>query len=209
MPDQQENTAPSQEDNQAGNNPNTDNQDSSGQGSSQDQAQGGQDNQDSSKDQNQDSSKPAKSSDSSQATDTQDNSGDRDQADAADDELDTEDLDALDAKVRRKVSKVNRENSNLRDRLATAERDTVKATQRADRAEAALAAGLPHSALKYLQGDTAEELEANAEELVVLLGYGQRVTPSSLPRQVGTGNQAAVGSHVEDLDSIGSRIFKH
>lgn len=208
MPDQQENTALSREDTQAENTPNTDNQGSSGQGSSTDQAQGGQDNQGSSKDQNQDGSKPETSSDSSQATDTQDSSGDTDQADAADDELATEDLDALDAKVRRKVSKVNRENSNLRDRLATAEQNTLKATQRADRAEAALAAGLPHSALKYLNGDTAEELEANAEELLVLLGYGQRVTPSSLPRQVG-GYQSAAGSQVEDLDSIGSRIFKN
>lgn len=103
---------------------------------------------------------------------------------------------------------MNRENSNLRDRLATAEQSTREATQRADRAEAALAAGLPHSALKYLTGDTAEELEANAEELLVLLGYGHRVTPSSLPRQVG-GSQDAAVSQVEDLDSIGSRIFKH
>lgn len=207
MSDQQENTASSQEDAQAGNTPRNDTQDSSGQGSSTDQAQGGQDTRDSSTNQSQDSRKPETSSDSSQATDTQERAGEKDQVDA-DDDLESEDLEALDAKVRRKVSKVNRENSNLRDRLATAEQSTREATQRADRAEAALAAGLPHSALKYLTGDTAEELEANAEELLVLLGYGHRVTPSSLPRQVG-GSQDAAVSQVEDLDSIGSRIFKH
>lgn len=207
MSDQQESTASSQEDGQAGNTPRTDTQESSGQGSSTDQAQGGQGSRDGSTDQNQDSNKSDTTSDSSQDTSTQERAGGTDQADA-DDDLASEDLEALDAKVRRKVSKVNRENSNLRDRLATAEQSTREATQRAARAEAALAAGLPHSALKYLTGDTAEELEANAEELLVLLGYGQRVTPSSLPRQVG-GSQAAAASQVEDLDSIGSRIFKH
>ena len=207
MSDQQESTASSQEDGQAGNTPRTDTQGSSGQGSSTDQAQGGQDSRDSSTDQSQDSPKSDTLSDSSRATDTQDNAGEKDQADV-DDDLASEDLEALDAKVRRKVSKVNRENSNLRDRLAAAEQSTREATQRAARAEAALAAGLPHSALKYLTGDTAEELEANAEELLVMIGYGQRVTPSSLPRQVGGFQDAAV-SQVEDLDSIGSRIFKY
>lgn len=207
MSDQQESTASSQEDSQAGNTSRTDTQDTPGQSNTEDQARGGQGNQGSSNNQNQDSPKPTPPSDSSQAADSQERAGETDQADA-DDELASEDLEALDAKVRRKVSKVNRENSNLRDRLATAEQSTREATQRADRAEAALAAGLPHSALKYLTGDTAEELEANAEELLVLLGYGHRVTPSSLPRQVG-GSQDAAVSQVEDLDSIGSRIFKH
>lgn len=202
MPDHKEDAAVSPEDTQAENISNTETQDSST-----DQAQEGQDNQDSPQPAKSDS-QPATSSDSHQATNPQNKAEETDQEDAADDELDAEDLAAVDAKVRRKVSKVNRENSNLRDRLATAEQSTREAAQRADRAEAALAAGLPHSALKYLTGDTAEELQTNAEELLVLLGHGQRVTPSSLPRQVG-GSQAAAASQVEDLDSIGSRIFKY
>lgn len=119
-------------------------------------------------------------------------------------DLTPEELEALDAKTRRNMSKVRRENSNLRDRLSSE-------TSRAARAEAALAAGLPISALKFLTGSTAEELENNAGELLAMMGQGGRTTPPGLPREGWApvpANLAAEQLEPEtDLDAIGSRMY--
>lgn len=131
--------------------------------------------------------------------DPKDGDGQEDQED-----LTPEELEALDAKTRRNLSKVRRENANLRDRLSSE-------TSRADRAEAALAAGLPISALKFLTGSTAEELENNAGELLAMMGQGGRTTPPGLPREGWAPVPATLAAEQlepeTDLDAIGSRMY--
>lgn len=120
---------------------------------------------------------------------------------------DAEDLDAgerdpFDEKARRALSKTRREAANLRSRLKTE-------TARADRAEVALAAGLPHDAMKFLTGNSREELETNAADLLAMLGYQGRVTPSGNPREVGVAPGVRGAEKTPDLDSIGARIYNH
>lgn len=120
------------------------------------------------------------------------------------DALSREELEALDQKVRRNMSKTRREAANLRSRLATE-------TTRADRAEVALAAGIPAEALKFLTGSTREELEANAADLLVVMGGQGRVTPLGTPQeaaaQVGAPGTSVEVNTGEDLDAIGQRIY--
>lgn len=130
------------------------------------------------------------------------------QSDDSQEELD-DDVDDVDnqlpAKFRAKLSKKNREAANLRSRLN-------EETARADRAEVAMAAGLPAEALKFLTGATREELEKNAEDLLVMLGTNGRVTPNSLPRETAMADGQSKGTvpgSVEELDSIGSRMYSH
>lgn len=184
-------------------------------GDNQDQAQGGQD-QDTSQDQdNQDQGDTTDNPDQDPDKDNQDtqdqdaDAEDSQEDDTADDDLTEDELDALDSKVKRSLSKVRRENSNLRDRLK------AEAT-RADRAEVALAAeGLPQDAIKFITGTTREEMERSAEELLVLLGYSGTVTPPGLPVERGgntyRGNNGVPPSssgNETDLDKIGSRIYR-
>ena len=70
-----------------------------------------------------------------------------------------------------------------------------------------MAAGLPHDAMKFLTGNSLEELEANAADLLAMLGYQGRVTPSGNPREVGVAPGAQGGVKAPDLDSIGARIY--
>lgn len=120
--------------------------------------------------------------------------------DEDDEDLSEDEQGLLDEKVRRRLSKTRREAANLRSRLKTE-------TARADRAEVALAAGLPHDAMKFLTGNSLEELEANAADLLAMLGYQGRVTPSGNPREVGVAPGAQGGVKAPDLDSIGARIY--
>lgn len=122
--------------------------------------------------------------------------------DEDDEDLPEDEQDRLDEKVRRRLSKTRREAANLRSRLKTE-------TARADRAEVALAAGLPHDAMKFLTGNSREELETNAADLLAMLGYQGRVTPSGNPREVGVAPGAQGGVRAPDLDSIGARIYNH
>lgn len=127
-----------------------------------------------------------------------------DSQEESDDDVDDVD-DQLPAKFRAKLSKKNREAANLRSRLN-------EETARADRAEVAMAAGLPAEALKFLTGATREELEKNAEDLLVMLGTNGRVTPNSLPRETAMADGQSKGTvpgSVEELDSIGSRMYSH
>lgn len=182
-------------------------------GDTQDQAQDGQDQDTSQGQDNQDQGDTTDNPDQDPDKDTQDtqdaDADDSQEDDTADDDLTEDELDALDAKVKRSLSKVRRENSNLRDRLKAE-------TTRADRAEVALAAdGLPQDAIKFITGTTREEMERSAEELLVLLGYSGTVTPPGLPVERGgntyRGNNGVPPSQAgneTDLDKIGSRIYR-
>ena len=143
--------------------------------------------------------------------DQQDDPKDDDQQD---DDLDDDELDALDAKVRRRVSKVQRENANLRTRLKDAEGAQEATKRENDRLTVALNAGLGGDMLKFLTGDTVEDMEKNAADLLAVIGYNGRVTPSNGPVERGNNprrnnfdptNAAAAETN---LDNIGARIYK-
>ena len=144
--------------------------------------------------------------------DQKDDQKDDDQQD--DDDLDDDELDALDAKVRRRVSKVQRENANLRARLKDAEGAHESVKRENDRLTVALNAGLGGDMLKFLTGDTVEDMEKNAADLLAVIGYNGRVTPSNGPVERGNNprrnnfdptNAAAAETN---LDNIGARIYK-
>ena len=144
--------------------------------------------------------------------DQKDDQKDDDQQD--DDDLDDDELDALDAKVRRRVSKVQRENANLRARLKDAEGAHEATKRENDRLTVALNAGLGGDMLKFLTGDTVEDMEKNAADLLAVIGYNGRVTPSNGPVERGNNprrnnfdptNAAAAETN---LDNIGARIYK-
>ena len=148
---------------------------------------------------------------------TKDDKGDagKDNADAGDDdELDDDELDALDAKVRRRVSKVQRENVNLRGRLKDAEGARDKVQRENDRLTVALNSGLDGDMLKFLTGDTVEELEKNAADLLAVIGYNGRVTPSNGPVERGSNprrggvDPTSAAANETNLDNIGARIYK-
>lgn len=137
--------------------------------------------------------------------DSKDDSKEQSAEDDSADDLTDDDLEALDSKARRSVSKVRRENANLRTRLAAE-------TQRADRAEIAHQANLPADAVKFLTGDTREDMEKNAADLVAMLGYGGRVTPGGLPMESAPGDGSKPLPEVtpeQELDSIGARMYSN
>ena len=121
--------------------------------------------------------------------------------DTSDDTTD-EEVERLEEKARRTIRKKNRENENLRGRLKAAE-------ARADRMEIAINTGLPADAIKFLTGDTREEMEKAAEELLVMLGYQGRVTPPGVPQEQG-GNPRRGGTPEQetDLNKIGARMYR-
>ena len=131
-----------------------------------------------------------------------------------DDDLDDDELDALDAKVRRRVSKVQRENVNLRGRLKDAEGARDKVQRENERLTVALNAGLGGDLLKFLTGDTVEELEKNAADLLSVIGYNGRVTPSNGPVERGNNprrgevDPTSAAANETNLDTIGARIYK-
>lgn len=143
---------------------------------------------------------------------TDDNDGDK--SEDNDDGLDDDELDALDAKVRRRVSKVQRENVNLRTRLKDAEGARDKVQRENDRLTVALNAGLSGDMLKFLTGETTEELENNAADLLEVIGYNGRVTPSNGPVEYGSNprrnnfDPASEAAAETNLDDIGARIYR-
>lgn len=143
---------------------------------------------------------------------TGDNDGDK--SEDNDDGLDDDELDALDAKVRRRVSKVQRENVNLRTRLKDAEGARDKVQRENDRLTVALNAGLSGDMLKFLTGETTEELENNAADLLEVIGYNGRVTPSNGPVEYSSNprrnnfDPASEAAAETNLDDIGARIYR-
>lgn len=153
-----------------------------------------------------------KSEAKSEDKETTDNDGDK--SEDNDDSLDDDELDALDAKVRRRVSKVQRENVNLRTRLKDAEGARDKVQRENDRLTVALNAGLSGDMLKFLTGETTEELENNAADLLEVIGYNGRVTPSNGPVEYGSNprrnnfDPASEAAAETNLDDIGARIYR-
>ena len=154
-----------------------------------------------------------KSEDKAEDKETTD-SNDGDKSEDNDDGLDDDELDALDAKVRRRVSKVQRENVNLRTRLKDAEGARDKVQRENDRLTVALNAGLSGDMLKFLTGETTEELENNAADLLEVIGYNGRVTPSNGPVEYGSNprrnnfDPASEAAAETNLDDIGARIYR-
>ncbi len=159
-----------------------------------------------------DDDKGAKSNDDKNAKPNDDDDAKSDAE--GDDELDDDELDALDAKVRRRVSKVQRENVNLRGRLKDAEGARDKVQRENERLTVALNAGLDGDMLKFLTGDTVEELESNAADLLAVIGYNGRVTPSNGPVERGNNPRRGgvdptnAAANETNLDNIGARIYK-
>lgn len=142
--------------------------------------------------------------DKPEAKDSQD--ADQDSTEDQDAEEDMEDP-ALNEAARRKLSKVRREARNLRERLGAETERADQEARRADRAEVAHQAGLPPESLKFLTGDTREELENNAADLLAMLGYQGRVVPSGNPQEVGVTDSASTRETTPDIDAIGARIY--
>lgn len=140
---------------------------------------------------------PAREGDAGQSKEDHTPDGD----DTSDDTTD-EEVERLEEKARRTIRKKNRENENLRGRLKAAE-------ARADRMEIAINTGLPADAIKFLTGNTREEMEKAAEELLVMLGYQGRVTPPGVPQEQG-GNPRRGGTPEQetDLNKIGARMYR-
>ena len=67
---------------------------------------------------------------------------------------------------------------------------------------------------KFLTGADRAELEKNAEELIVLLGYNGRVTPPTAPTERGnnprrdTLDPAELAARESNLDAIGARMYR-
>ena len=112
------------------------------------------------------------------------------------------------------MSKVQRENVNLRGRLKDAEGARDKVQRENERLTVALNSGLDGDMLKFLTGDTVEELEKNAADLLAVIGYNGRVTPSRGPVERGNNprrggiDPTSVAANETNLDNIGARIYK-
>lgn len=131
---------------------------------------------------------------------TEDNA-DSDEGDGDEETDESEDSEEFSEAARKSIAKARREAKNLRERLHASERKTA-------RLEAAYKAGLPADTLKFLTGETPQELEDNAADLLAILGGQGRVTPSGVPREKGTGpNDQPPVNPLSDLDAVGARIY--
>ena len=82
------------------------------------------------------------------------------------------------------------------ERLATLEKDNAASRSRAERLEVALDKGLPKALAARLQGSTREELEADADELLKLVGEQKPASPKPDPSQ-GHGGAGAKPTSME------------
>lgn len=126
--------------------------------------------------------------DSEDTTSTEDNPEEDDNAEG------------MDRTTARKFSRLRNECSNLRTRAKGAEKENL-------RLQAAYNGGLPPSALKFLTGDTKEELEANAADLIAMMGNQERGRVSGVPRESGTSTSEAPSDKPENLDDIANRMY--
>lgn len=153
-----------------------------------------------------------KDSDDADAADADKDSddADKDSDDADADDLTDDDMAALDAKARRRVNKYKNESVNLRSRLKDTTATLEKQQHDNMRLRVALNSGLTGDDLKFLTGDTEQELEENAADLVARLNYG-RPTPSRGPVERnprrGAVDPSAVAASETDLNAIGNRIY--
>lgn len=131
----------------------------------------------------------------------------------------TDDKEQFDAdKAREKLRKINSENRNLRERAKKAEDAAKNSAETGERLTAleaenlrlrvAVKHGLPENLAKRLSGGTEEEMLADAEELLELLGG--RKPPTNQPRERlrGGGDPTAATDETADLDKFAEAIFR-
>lgn len=127
-----------------------------------------------------------------------------DEADAESDEDDDDDdvVDSADDEAwRKRLRRKNREAKKLRDRAVSAESELAKY-------KAAEQTGLPLELAARLQGSTPEELNADAEKLLELVGKKSFV-PGAPPATGDRQGDFRVTPETEtDLGKIGARIFE-
>jgi len=99
------------------------------------------------------------------------------------------------------------EQEKLTEKLSVTEKRAAEAELRAARLEVATEKGLPSSAVKFLTGDTAEELAASADELLGLLKKDEP-GPSGRPKERLKPGASPPGDPEPDLRQIADAILR-
>ena len=102
----------------------------------------------------------------------------------------------LQAKLKEYEDANKTEAEKTAERLAAIEKDNAASRSRAERLEVALDKGLPKALAARLQGSTREELEADADELLKLVGEQKPASPKPDPSQ-GHGGAGAKPTSME------------
>lgn len=115
----------------------------------------------------------------------------------------------------RKIQKLNRENAALREKASTTETEKnqtgekVTALEAANlRYEVALDLGLPKALAKRLTGDTLEEIQADAEELLGLVSPTNKPVTQKPTVRLRGGGAPDQEPEETDLDKIGARMMR-
>lgn len=103
----------------------------------------------------------------------------------------------LQAKLKEYEDANKTEAEKTAERLAALEKTSAESQSRAERLEVALDKGLPKALAARLQGSTREELEADADELLKLVGEQKPASPKPDPSQ-GHGGGGAKPSSMEE-----------
>lgn len=121
-------------------------------------------------------------------------------------------------RAREKLRRINSENRNLRERAKKAEEAAKDGAEKGERLTAleaenlrlrvAVKHGLPENLAKRLSGGTEEEMLADAEELLELLGGKKPPTNQPRERLRGGGDPTAPGDETADLDKFAEAIFR-
>lgn len=121
-------------------------------------------------------------------------------------------------KALEKIRKLNSENKNLRESKKAAEQKAAGADELTTRVKALEAEnlririgakhGLPEELINRLQGDTEEEILADAEKLLDLVSV-RKAPPSRRPTEnLRGGTEPATEPEERDLDKLASRMFR-
>jgi hypothetical protein len=121
-------------------------------------------------------------------------------------------------RAREKLRRINSENRNLRERAKKAEEAAKDGAEKGERLTAleaenlrlrvAVKHGLPENLAKRLSGGTEEEMLADAEELLELLGGKKPPTNQPRERLRGGGDPTAAADETADLDKFAEAIFR-
>lgn len=103
----------------------------------------------------------------------------------------------LQAKLKEYEDANKTEAEKTAERLTALEKDNAASRSRAERLEVALDKGLPKALAARLQGSTREELEADADELLKLVGEQKPASPKPDPSQ-GHGGAGAKPTSMEE-----------
>lgn len=103
----------------------------------------------------------------------------------------------LQAKLKEYEDANKTEAEKTAERLAALEKTSAESRSRAERLEVAVDKGLPKALAARLQGSTREELEADADELLKLVGDNKPASPKPDPSQ-GHGGGGAKPASMEE-----------